>query len=146
MKAGPSKKMDGKGKRKRNKEKGEKEKESVAEVGGEGNGGDEGGTKKRKVAQSKKKEETPLSEEKQEEKKLEAQIGEQLKWICEQDGSVKEALKEVIDAEGKGFTVFPLKAICRKWKLSSPSQKRIDLLRTVSVFLEGQQAIVQAEL
>ena len=142
MKAGSSKQMDGKGKRKRS----EKEEERKTGVDGDkpkGERNGEGGTKKRKVAQREKK---PLTEEKQEEKKLDVQIGEQLKWICEQDGSVKETLKEVIDAEGKGFTVFPLKAICRKWKLSSPSQKRIDLLRTVSVFLEGQQALVQAEL
>lgn len=114
----------GTGKRKRNEAKG-------------------GGSKKRKVAQSQKK---PLSEEKQEEKKLEVQIGEQLEWICERDATAKRTLKEVFDAQEKKFTVFPLKVICREWTLTSPSQKRIDLLRTVSVFLEGRQAIVQAEL
>jgi len=117
----------------------EKEEEKGDTSAGEG----KGGRKRRKVAQSKKK---PLSEDKLEEKKLEAQIGEQLKWICERDASAKKTLKEVFDAQGKEFTLFPLKFICRKWKLSSPSQKRIDLLRTVSVFLERRQAIVQAEL
>jgi len=142
LKAGGSK-DGGKGKRKRNEEQGEEENQTAAE--GEGKREEQEGTKKRKVAQSKKKEK-PLSEEKQEEKKLEIQIGEQLKWICERDASAKLTLKEVFDAQEKKFTVFPLKVICRWWNLSSPSQKRIDLLRTVSVFLERRQAIVQAEL
>jgi len=169
--ASAKQKNGGKGKRKRNDKKQE---EKNAAVEREGNGEEQGGAKKRKVAKRKRKEDEaktaikggtpegedpgkkrrkvaqstkkPLSEEKKEEKNLEVQIGEQLKWICEQDASAKSTLKEVIDAQVKGFTVFPLKVICRKWKLSSPSQKRIDLLRVVSVFLEGQQAVVQAEL
>ena len=43
----------------------------------------------------------------------------------------------------QGFTAFPLKVICRKWKLDAPSQRRMDLLRTVSYSLK---AVVQAEL
>ena len=99
MKAAAAKQKDGgKGKRKRNEKKGTEKKE------GEGNGEGQEITKKRKLG-SDRKQEKPLSEEKQEEKKLESQIGEQLKWLCEQDDLMKGTLKEVIDAQTKGHRV-----------------------------------------
>ena len=133
-------------KRKRQPEK--EEEKNHEENNGEVPGEKESEPKKRKGSAREKKQKEPpkLSEEKMAEKKMEERICEQLKWICDTDSTATTTLREVVIAREKGFSVFTLKMVCRKWKLHSPSARRSDLLQTVIQFLEDRQALAQAEL
>jgi len=105
------------------------------------NGKEEKSNKKRKVEEKK-----GAGKKTEEEKMLEDRIGELMKWICETDATEKITLKEVVTAQQKDFTVFPLKMVCRKWHLKPTSQKRVNLLQAILTFLEGREAMVQAEV